>query len=79
VWSVKKRTILIAGRLFFALLTLFALGYQLVYLAQQGVLDVVNFFSYFTVKEPESPCFQAGDEWPIPVAGFMPVRQNGRV
>jgi hypothetical protein len=30
----------------------------------------------FTEKGPESPCFQAGDEWPIYVAGFVPVRQN---
>jgi len=45
---MTKRTILIAARLFFGLLTLFAIGYQLVYLAQLGVLNVVNFFSYFT-------------------------------
>jgi hypothetical protein len=46
--NMTKRTLLIAGRLFFGLLTLFAIGYQLVYLARLGVLNVVNFFSYFT-------------------------------
>jgi hypothetical protein len=45
---MTKRMILIAARLFFALLTLFALGYQFAHLAHLGVLDVVNFFSHFT-------------------------------
>jgi hypothetical protein len=43
-----KRTLLIAARFCFGLLTLVAIGYQFVYLAQLGVLNVVNFFSYFT-------------------------------
>src|SRR5690349_12913018 len=45
---MTKRTLLIVARFFFGLLTLIAIGYQLVYLAQRGVLNVVNFFSYFT-------------------------------
>jgi hypothetical protein len=30
----------------------------------------------FTEQGPESPCFQAGDEWPTPLAGFSPVCEN---
>ena len=45
---MKSRTALSAVRLFIGLLTLVAIGYQFVYLAQLGVLNGVNFFSYFT-------------------------------
>ena len=45
---MNKRSVLIVGRMFFGLLTLTALGYQLVYLAQLGVFNPANFFAYFT-------------------------------
>src|SRR5579872_177334 len=44
---MSKRNVLIGGRLFFGLLTLAAMGTQLVVHIQHG-FDVVNFFSYFT-------------------------------
>lgn len=45
---MTKRTLMMGYRLVFGLLTLFAIGYQFVYLAQLGLLNPVNFFSYFT-------------------------------
>jgi hypothetical protein len=44
---MSKRTVLIAARLFFALLTLAALATQLIVQIRRG-FNVVNFFSYFT-------------------------------
>ena len=44
---VAKRNVLVAARLFFGLLTLAAIGTQLVIQIQSG-FSVVNFFSYFT-------------------------------
>jgi hypothetical protein len=44
---VPKRNILIGARLFFGLLTLAAIGRQLIIQIQSG-FSVVNFFSYFT-------------------------------
>jgi hypothetical protein len=33
---------------------------------------------HFREKEPESPCFQAGDEWLPPSSAFSSVRENVR-
>lgn len=46
--QVGMHLTLIGARLFFGLLTLVALGYQFVFLAQLGILNPVNFFAYFT-------------------------------
>jgi hypothetical protein len=45
---MTKRQFLIGVRLFVSILTLIALGVQLAYLNQNGALNAVNFFSYFT-------------------------------
>jgi len=45
---MNKRTFLIIYRYFFGLITLAAVVYQLVYLAQLSSLDAGNYFSYFT-------------------------------
>lgn len=45
--GATQRTVLIGARLFFGLLTLTAIGTQLVIHVQQG-FNLVNFFSYFT-------------------------------
>ncbi len=29
-----------------------------------------------TEKSQKAPCFQAGDEWPFPLAIFVAIRQN---
>lgn len=42
------RAVVVGGRIFFGLLTLVAIGYQFVFLARLGVLNPVNYFSYFT-------------------------------
>ena len=44
-----RRGLLAAFRLAFGLLTLAAIGVQLVTLANEGHLDLVNYFSYFTI------------------------------
>ena len=43
------RSVLAVARVAFSLLTLVAIGYTLVTTSQAGRLDVVNFFSYFTI------------------------------
>ena len=48
VESLTKRNALIGGRIIVGLLTLTALVVQLVYLAQLGFFNPVNYFSYFT-------------------------------
>lgn len=45
---MRKRAIVIGIRLVFGLLTLTAITIQYVHLANLGVLDPVNYFSYFT-------------------------------
>lgn len=46
---MERRVALAAGRLFFAALTLAAIVTQLLDLSGKGVLDPVNYFSYFTI------------------------------
>jgi hypothetical protein len=46
---VIPRPVLAAARIAFAALTLIAIAYQLAVTAESGRLDVVNFFSYFTI------------------------------
>jgi uncharacterized membrane protein YidH (DUF202 family) len=46
---VNGRTFLAIFRIVFGLLTFFAIGFQLKTLADEGRLDLVNYFSYFTI------------------------------
>jgi hypothetical protein len=46
---VDRRTLLTGFRLVFGVLTFVAIGVQLVTLANEGRLDLVNYFSYFTI------------------------------
>jgi hypothetical protein len=46
---MDRRMLLAAFRLVFGLLTFLAIGVQLVTLANEGHLDLVNYFSYFTI------------------------------
>jgi hypothetical protein len=46
---MSRRALLAAFRLVFGLLTFIAIGVQLVTLANEGHLDLVNYFSYFTI------------------------------
>jgi hypothetical protein len=46
---MNKRLALITFRLAFGLLDLVAIVYQVIYLSQHHALNVVNFFSYFTI------------------------------
>jgi len=46
---MERRALLATFRLTFGALTLFAIGVQLVTLANDGHLDLVNYFSYFTI------------------------------
>ena len=43
------RSVLAMARIGFSALTLFAIGFTLKKLIDAGTLDVVNFFSYFTI------------------------------
>jgi hypothetical protein len=45
---MNTRLVFVGYRLFFGLLTLVAIGYQLIYVGQLGVLNPIRFFSYFT-------------------------------
>jgi hypothetical protein len=46
---VNGRALLAIFRIVFGLLTFFAIGFQLKTLADEGRLDLVNYFSYFTI------------------------------
>ena len=47
---MRARSILSVARAFFAGLTVLAVGFQFVSLAQLGTLNPVNYFSYFTIE-----------------------------
>jgi hypothetical protein len=46
---MNKKSGLITFRLLFGILDIFAITFQVIYLAQHNALNLVNFFSYFTI------------------------------
>ena len=79
---MDRRLVLAAARAAFAALTLAAIGAQLAELAGRGVLDPVNFFSYFTIQSNliGVAVFAAGAaRWRRPRSGTFDLVRGGAV